>query len=205
MSEKTTPDTPAEVTETQEEAAIEAPEILTEEQMQAMSADELKAHAEKVEAFNKTAKTDDKQEEIKSNYIKRSLNAQEKAAQKLAPAIKTEDTPAEAGLSVKDQVYLEVNGIAEDSKQAEVLKRYKDAGLISDYKTGINNVGLKAELDAITAQENATAVIDENDTDEVQLQTKKEAIASYRKTGEVPEDAATKDAIVADNLEQMGY
>lgn len=172
------------------------------------TADELKAEAEAIEAELKAAKGGATEDEIKANYIRRKEKAQEKLARIKEGGNADDDddkpnTRKKPEIAVEDLVTLEVKGIEKDSEQAKILAKYVKAGIVSNYKEAFNHVAVKAELDALDATKNAKTVIDENDTSENGLKTKKEIVAGYKASGEVPADPKMQKAIADSNLEQM--
>lgn len=164
--------------------------------------EELRAEAEAAEAEYKNKRGELSEEEIRQNQIRRRDKAREKAAA-LAAGKDDDDQPKSKDLDARDIFTLGKAEIAEDSDKAAILKRYKDAGIIKTYAEGLEHVGIKAEFEAIDAKNNAKTVIDENDSPENRLKTKKEVVDGYRKTGEVPEDPELQKAIAEANLAEM--
>lgn len=175
------------------------PEAPEEKKDEDKTAEELKAEAEAIEAEIKEKKGDSKEEEIRANQLRRLQKAREKRD---SLNNEPEDNKKDE-IAVEDLVTLEVKGIEKDSDEAKILQKYVKAGICSNYKEAMNHVGAKAELDALKESNDAKSIIDENDSEENQLKTKKEAVASYRQSGEVPEDPDIQKAIVEDNLKQM--
>lgn len=198
-------------TKTAEEIAADAaaaaakPETKVEKPDSEKTVEELKAEAEALEAELKTAKGDQTEDEVKANMIRR----KEKAAEKLAKLKNGEAEPitqpdkGKKDIDTRDLITLGKADIAEDSDQAKILERYKQGGIIKNYADGLNHPGIKAEFEALKSKNDAKTVVDENDSAGNQLKTKKEAIAGYRASGEVPADPALQKAIVEDNLAQM--
>lgn len=163
--------------------------------------DELRAEAEAAEAEYKSKRGELSEEEIRQNQIRRRDKAREKAA---ALAEGKDEEPAKSkDLDARDLITLGKADIAEDSEKAQILKQYKDAGLIKNYAEGLEHVGIKAQFEAIDAKNTAKTVIDENDSPENRLKTKKEVVQTYKQTGEVPDDPALQKAIAESNLEEM--
>lgn len=162
--------------------------------------EELKAEAEAAEAEYKAKRGDQTEEEIRQNMIRRRDKAKGKAAD-----LENGDpiTKAKDDLDVRDIVTLGKADIAEDSDKAKILARYKAGGLIKSYAEGLEHAGVKAEFDALDAKNNAKTVVDENDTPENRLKTKKEIVEGYKKSGEVPNDPELRKAIAESNLESM--
>lgn len=166
--------------------------------------EELKAEAEAAEAAYKAARGGVSEEELKANMIRRKEKAQEKLA-RLKEEEEEDPKPRKAPeIAVEDLVTLEVKGIDKNSDEAKILKRYVDAGIVGNYKEAFNHVAVKAELEALGATRKAKAVIDENDTEDVQLKSKKEIVDSYKRSGEVPTDKKAQEAIAKSNLKEMG-
>ena len=163
--------------------------------------DELKAEAEEAEKQYKERRDGASEEEIRANMIRRREKAQEKLKALESEPIKQSKND---DVDVRDIVTLAKFDISEDSDKAKILAKYKTGGLIKSFKEGLEHAGVKAEFEALDAKNKAKSVIDENDTDEVKQRTTKEVIASYRNTGEVPNDAKLQKAIASDNLKSMG-
>jgi len=177
---------------------------LTETELESMSTDEITAHAEKLEV---QVKESNKQspDQIRDNQVKRLQKAQEKAfnseSSNNAPEDKSSETKQVAQgdlLTLSRKTEFEL-----DSDEQKVLQWYVENGKVKNYAEALDHPAVKAELEALQADGNATAVIDENDPDDVKLRTKKEAIANARATGEVPEDPEIRKALVDDNLSNM--
>lgn len=167
------------------------------------TAEELKAEAEELERQLKERKEGASEEEIRANMLRRKQKAAEKL-DRLNKGEGDEPTKQKGEIATRDLITLGQNGIEENSEQAKVLQKYVDAGIIKSYKEGFTHVGVKAELDAIKAKSTTKTVIDENDTDEVKLNTRKEIIANYEASGEVPTDPAAQKEIAKNNLKKMG-
>lgn len=167
------------------------------------SYEELKAEAENLEAQLKDSKDSEKskEDELKQNMLIRKRKAQEALDKKNSEASASPETET---LDTRDLVFLETNEIAEGSEKANILAKYKAGGLIKSYKEGLAHPGVKAEFEAIDAKDKAAAVLDENDTPDNQLKTKKEIVAGYRKSGEVPTDKKLQAEIANANLEEIG-
>lgn len=161
------------------------------------SAEELKAEAEALEIENKQLKENgaNKEAELKANYERRLEKAREQN-------VKLKETIKE-NIDTRDLVTLGVKGIAEDSDEAKILKKYKDGGIITSYEAGLSHPGVSAEIEALKATKTAKTIIDENDK-EAQAKTTREVIDQYRATGEVPEDKNSQVEIANDNLKKMG-
>lgn len=124
-------------------------------------------------------------------------------AQDKIDAIKNSNKDESDELSVADQVTMGVKGIKADSEKAKILTSYVKAGKCTNIEEALEHVGAKAEIEALTAIDDAKSIIDENDTTENQLKTKKEAVAAYKASGEFPEDQSMRDAITKSNLDEM--
>lgn len=167
------------------------------------TAEELKAEAEAIEAEIKEKKGYSKDEEIRANQLRRLQKAREKLdSLNNEPA---DDKPKGKSdeIATEDLVELRVNNIDRDSDKAKILERYVKGGIVKNYKEALQHVGVKAEIEALEKATNAKTVVDENDTEENRLKTKKEIVAGYRASGEVPDDPELQKAIVEDNLSKM--
>lgn len=167
------------------------------------STESIEAKAKAVEDEIKDLKLS-KEDEIRSNQKRRLEKANEKLL-KLKES--QQDDISFDSTDIRDLITLGKLDIAEDSEEAKTLEKYKKAGLISDYKSGLDNVAIKAEFEAIKAKNNASAIVDESDVDGY-TRSKKEIIAQYRVTGNVPANPKLqKDLtidVAKDNLKNMG-
>lgn len=172
---------------------------LTDEEIASMTTEEITAHAEKFEEQVKNRKQQTP-EQIRENQVRRLQKAQERTFEKnettTAPEAKKEVAQADLLTLAKTDFEL-------GSKEQQTLQWYVENGKVASYKEAMTHPAVMAELEAIKAEGNAAAVIDENDPDDVKLRTKKEAIANARATGEVPEDPEIRKALVEDNLSNM--
>lgn len=172
-------------------------EVKTDEK----TVEELKAEAEALEVENKQLKEKDankeanKEAELKANYERRLEKAREQNA-------KIKET-INGSIDTRDLVTLGVKGIAEDSDEAKILKKYKDGGIITSYEAGLSHPGVSAELEALKATKTAKTIIDDNDKED-QAKTTREVVDQYRATGEVPDDRNSQIEIAKDNLKKMG-
>lgn len=187
-----------------EDKVVETPVVETPiEEPKAKTAEELKAEAVSLEAENKILKEAKKEKEVADNYEIRLKKAQELNTELKADPVET-PKPKEAEIAVDDIVTLRMKGFAKESDEAKVLKQFKDGGLITDYETGLEHAGVKAEIEAITVKRTAANVVDENDKAEFDLNTKKDVITKFQTTGEVPEDKTLVEDLAKANLEEMG-
>lgn len=177
---------------------------LTEEEMASMTTEEITAHAEKLEA---QIKNGNKQtpDQIRENQMRRAMKAQEKL---FANNNQPNNAPNKNGEGNKEVAQADLLTLAKTdfdlgSDQQKVLQWYVETGKVASYKEALEHPAVKAELEALNAESNAAAVINENDSDDVKLRTKKEAIAHAKATGEIPDDPELKKAIVEDNLRNM--
>lgn len=161
--------------------------------------EELKAEAEAAEIKAKESKNVETDEQKRQNMIIRRNKALGITTEPKVDAPKSNDD-----LDTRDLITLGKHDIAENSDKAKILEKYKKGGLIKNYAEGLENLGVKAEFDALDAKNSAKTVIDENDTDDVKVKTTKEIISSYRNSGTVPTDKKAIKAIAEDNLKQMG-
>lgn len=164
-----------------------------------LTPEELKAQAEELEAELKIERQKREEAELASNYQRRIEKAQEKlrAFREPEPITRTED------VDVRDIIALSKRDIAEDSDEAQILKRYKDGGIIKSYAEGFEHAGVKAEFALLHERNTAKTVVDESDSEEY-LKTTKEIIAQYRASGEVPSDPKLVKEIAKANLKDMG-
>lgn len=177
---------------------------LTDEQIASMTTEEITEHAEKFEAQVK-ARKQQTPDQIRDNQIIRLKKAQERTFESNDPNTVPKDQvkPAEKQVSQADILTLAKTDIELGSKEQQTLQWYVENGKVKSYAEALNHPAVKAELEAIKAESDATAVINENDPDDVKLRTKKEAVANARATGEIPEDPEIRKALVDDNLSRM--
>lgn len=164
--------------------------------------EEIEAEAKALESEIRELKKLKEVDELRFNQTRRL----EKAKSKLEELKQGQKPPTDTNVQnadVRDLITLGSLQLSEDSEEAKILEKYKNAGLISDYKSGLENVAIKAEFAAIKAKNNAALIVDENDTDGY-LKSKKEIISQYRKSGEVPADPKIQKDIALDNLKEMG-
>lgn len=164
--------------------------------------EELKAEAEAAEAEYKQKRGSESEEEIRQNQIRRRDRFKGKTAD-LEENGAPKETKKSDDVETRDLITLGKADIAEDSDKAKILAKYKAGGIISNYAEGLDHPAIKAEFAELDSKSNAKAVIDENDSPEARLKTKKEVVDSYRKSGEVPEDPTLQKAIAEANLEEM--
>lgn len=190
----------------QEDIETEVEEVeTTEKPIEEMSAEEIKAKAEEIENEIKELKKSKEGDDYKQNQLIRLTKAQEKLKNLKETVPVVEEKPVQDVLDTDDLVTLRLNNISKDSEKAEILARYKKAGIIDNYESGLSHVAVVAEFEALDAKEAAQTVIDENDKNsEGYLKSTREIISSYKTTGEVPEDPKAQEVIVEDNLKQMG-
>lgn len=181
-----------------EEPKVEEPKV--EKKDSEKTYEELKAEAEEAEAKAKESKNNETEEQKRQNMIIRRNKALGITSE---PKVETPNNNVD-DVDTRDLITLGKNDIAENSEKAKVLEKYKKGGLIKNYAEGLENLGVKAEFDAIDAKNKAKNVIDENDTDEIKVKTTKEIVNSYRNSGVVPTDKKAIKAIAEDNLKQMG-
>lgn len=193
-----------ETTKTEETATEEVVATTTEKSDEDKTVEEIKAEAEALEQELKALKEQKGEDEVKQNQLRRLQKAREKRETLLnsQPEEKLQKTEE---VNVRDLLTLSKQDIPEDSEQAKVLKRYKDAGIIKSYAEGLEHVGVKAELDAINARNNAKAIIDENADEETRLKSTKEIIKQYQTSGEIPQDQKLQAELARENLKSMGF
>ena len=166
------------------------------------TAEELKAEAEALEKEVKELKEKGQTDEYKNNQL---IRLEKARAKKEALLETTKDDKKSDEVDTRDLITLAKLDIAEDSDKAKILAKYKNAGLINSYTEGLNNIAIKAEFEALDAENTAKTVIDENNKNsEGYIKTSKEIVNSYRTSGEVPEDSKAQNIIAEDNLKKMG-
>ena len=166
------------------------------------TAEELKAEAEALEAEVKELKEKGQNDEYKNNQL---IRLEKARAKKEALLEATKEVKKSDEVDTRDLITLAKLDIAEDSEKAKILAKYKNAGLINSYTEGLNNIAIKAEFEAIDAENTAKTVIDENNKNsEGYIKTSKEVVNSYRTSGEVPADPKAQEIIAEDSLKRMG-
>lgn len=182
---------------------VEVPAVENNEgdDLTALSVEELKAKAERVEAEVKELKESQKNGELHQNYLRRLEKAEAKKAE--LSQIKADDKD-DSGFTARDLIALDRAGIDESSDKAKVVQRYIKGGLSSNVKEALEHVGVKAEFDAIDAKNTVRATIDENDKSETGISSRREMLDTYRATGEVPQDEKSVKVIAQENLKQFG-
>lgn len=185
-----------------EETKVEAKEEQKAKTDSEKTAEELKAEAEALEAEIKELKEKGQSDEYKKNQLIRL----EKARAKKEALLETEkDEPKSVEVDTRDLITLAKLDIPEDSEKAKILAKYKSAGLINSFAEGLNNIAVKAEFEALDADNTAKTVIDENNKNsEGYMKTSKEIVNSYRVSGEVPNDPKAQGIVAEDNLKRMG-
>ena len=166
--------------------------------------EELKAEAEAAEAAYKAKRGSESEEELRQNQIRRRDRFKGKTADLEAGNDDDEQRGRKTDdLDPRDIFALGKAEIPEDSEKAKILAKYKTGGIIKSYAEGLDHPAIKAEFAELDSKNNAKTVIDENDSPEARLKTKKEVVDSYKKSGEVPEDPELRKAIAESNLEDM--
>ena len=183
-------------TENKDDVVVE--DVIVEDDTQ--SVEEIEAEAKALEGEIRELKKLKEVDELRFNQTRRLEKAKEKLEELRQPQKPTEQ---KRDVDVRDLITLGKLDITEGSEEAKILEKYKTAGIISDYKSGLDNVAIKAEFEAIKAKNNAAIIVDENDTDGY-IKSKKESISQYRKSGEVPNDPKIQKDIALDNLKEMG-
>ena len=178
----------------------ELAEVETEE---TQTVEEIEAEAKALEGEIRELKKLKEVDELRFNQTRRLEKAKEKLDELRQPQKPFENRQDKQNVDVRDLITLGKIDLSEDSEEAKILEKYKNAGIITDYKSGLENVAIKAEFEAIKAKNNASIIIDENDTDGY-IKSKKEIISQYRKSGEVPADPKIQKDIALDNLKEMG-
>lgn len=166
------------------------------------TAEELKAEAEALEAEVKELKEKGQTDEYKTNQL---IRLEKARAKKEALLEATKEVKKSDEVDTRDLITLAKLDIQEDSDKAKILAKYKNAGLINSYSEGLNNIAIKAEFEALDAENTAKTVIDENNKNsEGYIKTSKEIVNGYRTSGEVPADPKAQEIIAEDSLERMG-
>lgn len=180
------------------EPVVDVPAV---EEPKEKSYDELKAEAEALEAQNKSLKTSHSEEEKAQNAARRLEKAVEENERLTTPKVdeKVSDT-----LDMDDLITLREQKFSKDSDEAKVLKQFKDAGIISDYESGLDDPGVQAKLAVIKADKDAKDIVDENDNSEAFLATKSEINSRYREKGEIPDSESQIKDLASSNLDEMG-
>lgn len=195
--------------EKEEKGTVEIATMSKEEIAQAVedgkvTVEDVMEYSKALEAEHKTSMTD-KDRQILNDRLNKieKLKSKEETSQKTETEPTTEETVAQ-DIDVRDLVTLGKFDINEDSEEALVLKQFKDAGLIKDYKSGIEDVAVKAKLEAIKADRIATEEVDKNSDEEAILSTKNDIIKNYQETGDEPESDYEKEAVVESMLDDLG-
>lgn len=166
------------------------------------TAEELKAEAEALEAEIKELKEKGQTDEYKTNQL---IRLEKARAKKEALLEATKEDKKSYEVDTRDLITLAKLDIQEDSEKAKILAKYKNAGLINNYSEGLNNIAIKAEFEALDAENTAKTVIDENNKNsEGYIKTSKEIVNGYRTSGEVPADPKAQEIIAEDSLKRMG-
>lgn len=166
------------------------------------TAEELKAEAEALEAEIKELKEKGQSDEYKKNQL---IRLEKARAKKEALLETTKEDKKSDEVDTRDLITLAKLDIPEDSEKAKILAKYKSAGLINNFAEGLNNIAVKAEFEALDAENTAKTVIDENNKNsEGYMKTSKEIVNSYRVSGEVPNDPKAQGIVAEDNLKRMG-
>ena len=166
------------------------------------TAEELKAEAEALEAEVKELKEKGQNDEYKTNQL---IRLEKARAKKEALLEATKEVKKSDEVDTRDLITLAKLDIQEDSDKAKILAKYKNAGLINSYSEGLNNIAIKAEFEALDAENTAKTVIDENNKNsEGYIKTSKEIVNGYRTSGEVPADPKAQEIIAEDSLKRMG-
>ena len=166
------------------------------------TAEELKAEAEALEAEVKELKEKGQTDEYKNNQL---IRLEKARAKKEALLEATKEVKKSDEVDTRDLITLAKLDIQEDSDKAKILAKYKNAGLINSYSEGLNNIAIKAEFEALDAENTAKTVIDENNKNsEGYIKTSKEIVNGYRTSGEVPADPKAQEIIAEDSLKRMG-
>lgn len=190
------------VVDVKDEAKVEPKDETKAKADTEKTAEELKAEAEALEAEVKELKEKGQNDEYKTNQL---IRLEKARAKKEALLEATKEVKKSDEVDTRDLITLAKLDIAEDSEKAKILAKYKNAGLINSYSEGLNNIAIKAEFEALDAENTAKTVIDENNKNsEGYIKTSKEIVNGYRTSGEVPADPKAQEIIAEDSLKRMG-
>lgn len=185
-----------------EDTKVEVKEEVKAKTDSEKTAEELKAEAEALEAEVKELKEKGQTDEYKNNQL---IRLEKARAKKEALLEATKEVKNSDEVDTRDLITLAKLDIQEDSEKAKILAKYKNAGLINSYTEGLNNIAIKAEFEALDAENTAKTVIDENNKNsEGYIKTSKEIVNGYRTSGEVPADPKAQEIIAEDSLKRMG-
>lgn len=177
----------------------DTPEV-TEKPDAEKSLEELETEAKEAENLYKQERDTSKEDEIRANMIRRRDKAIAKNARLHQPAVAETDD-----IAVRDLITLGKADILENSEKAKVLEKYKRAGIITDYATGLSHHAIQAEFAQLENQAKAEAVINENNaSDDARYRTVREAINEHKLNGTIPEDPKLRQAMVDESLKEMG-
>lgn len=190
------------VVDVKDEAKVEPKDETKAKADTEKTAEELKAEAEALEAEVKELKEKGQNDEYKTNQL---IRLEKARAKKEALLEATKEVKKSDEVDTRDLITLAKLDIQEDSEKAKILAKYKNAGLINSYSEGLNNIAIKAEFEALDAENTAKTVIDENNKNsEGYIKTSKEIVNGYRTSGEVPADPKAQEIIAEDSLKRMG-
>lgn len=190
------------VVDVKDEAKVEPKDETKAKADTEKTAEELKAEAEALEAEVKELKEKGQTDEYKTNQL---IRLEKARAKKEALLEATKEVKKSDEVDTRDLITLAKLDIQEDSEKAKILAKYKNAGLINSYSEGLNNIAIKAEFEALDAENTAKTVIDENNKNsEGYIKTSKEIVNGYRTSGEVPADPKAQEIIAEDSLKRMG-
>lgn len=190
------------VVDVKDEAKVEPKDETKAKADTEKTAEELKAEAEALEAEVKELKEKGQTDEYKTNQL---IRLEKARAKKEALLEATKEDKKSDEVDTRDLITLAKLDIQEDSEKAKILAKYKNAGLINSYSEGLNNIAIKAEFEALDAENTAKTVIDENNKNsEGYIKTSKEIVNGYRTSGEVPADPKAQEIIAEDSLKRMG-
>ena len=165
-----------------------------------LSIEDVKTYSEKLEADTKTL--DDKSQTVLNDRLAKIDKLRTKAKEDVTPEPKApEQTTTE--VDVDDIITLREQKFSKDSDEAKILKQFKDAGLITDYQSGLEDVAVKAKLEAIKVTKDAEHEIDRNSDEDAKLQTKNTIYDNHKATGKEPETDYEKQVIVDKMLDTL--
>jgi len=184
-----------------EAAAAEAEKKSKEKSDDEKTADEIEAEAKELE---KAAKAKKEEKDLSPEAKEAKKKSDQLIRRDKAKAALEGDAEKPKEIAIDDSILLGVKEIDPESETAKVLQKYVEAGIVKNYKEGLGHPGVMGELNKIKEDEDAKTVIDENDSEDAKLATKKERVANYRASGDVPSDVDQQKEIADANLEEMG-
>ncbi len=172
------------------------------------TADYYKMLAEKAEAQFKEGDNEDEKEKLLTyNMQKRALKALTKANSdnKSEEEVKVEansDLLTYETLSRDDWDALRRAGYKEKDKETEYILKALNGGLVNSVSEALQDVGIKAKLEAFKAEADTANVIDE-DNDGFFEKTLSEAKQEFDTTGAIPDDDKLQEKLVDEVVDEI--